>query len=93
MNDYVRTIPVGFATVTVINVGNVILTLSEIMNVSEGEWRPRYTADFAQPFVFPSQCIHIALPGASVLVMPTIMLFLPRQAHHMLRRITSHRQA
>jgi len=68
MNDYVRTISVGFATVTVMNVGNVILTLSEIMNVSEGEWRPRYAADFEQPFVFPSQCIHIALPGASVLV-------------------------
>jgi glyoxylase-like metal-dependent hydrolase (beta-lactamase superfamily II) len=68
VSDYVRTISVGSATVTVVNVGDLTLSLSEIMNVSEDEWRPRYAADFERPLSFPSQCIHISLPGASVLV-------------------------
>lgn len=68
MTDYVRTIPLGKAKVSVINVGDLILRLSEEMNVPESEWRPRYTEVFEQPSPFPSQCIHIALPGASVLV-------------------------
>src|SRR5947207_16018626 len=68
MADYVRTIPLGKARVSVINVGDLILSLSEEMNVPESEWRPRYSAIFEQPSPFPSQSIHIALPGASVLV-------------------------
>jgi len=68
MDEYVRTISVGSATVTVVNVGDLLLNMSEIINVSESEWRPRYAADFERPLLFPSQCIHIALPGASVLV-------------------------
>ena len=39
-----------------------------MMNVPESEWRPRYADILGQPRVFPSQCVHIALPGASVLV-------------------------
>ena len=58
---------VGDATITVINVGDVYLTLSQIMNVPESEWRP-YADIVNQPALFPSKCIHIALPGASVLV-------------------------
>lgn len=58
----------GEATVTAINVGDVYLTLSQIMNVPESEWRPRYADIVDQPAFFPSQCIHIALPEASVLV-------------------------
>ncbi len=34
----------------------------------ESEWRPRYAAAFERQLLFPSQSIHIALPGASVLV-------------------------
>jgi glyoxylase-like metal-dependent hydrolase (beta-lactamase superfamily II) len=68
MADYVRTIPLGKARVSVINVGDLILSLSEEMNVPESEWRPRYIAIFERPSPFPSQCIHIALPGASMLV-------------------------
>ncbi len=69
MTNYnARTIPLGEATVTVINAGNMILDLSEIMNVPESEWRPRYSAAFEQSLPFPSQSIHIALPDVSILV-------------------------
>lgn len=68
MTDYVREFPFGTATISIINVGDLRLNLAEEMNVPESEWRPRYAEIFAQPALFPSQCIHIALPGASVLV-------------------------
>lgn len=68
MHDDIRTLTVGAATVSLINVGNLRLTLSEIMPVPEDEWRPRYADIFDQPLPFPSQCLHIALPGASILV-------------------------
>jgi glyoxylase-like metal-dependent hydrolase (beta-lactamase superfamily II) len=68
MNNDTRTIALGAVTVTIINVGNLRLTLSEIMHVPESEWRPRYSGIFDQPAFFPSQCIHIAFPDTSVLV-------------------------
>ncbi len=68
MDQDIRTITLGAATISLINVGDVYLTLSEIMAVPEDEWRPQYAALFEQPQFFPSQCIHIALPDASVLV-------------------------
>ena len=68
MTDDVRTFSLGAATVTVINVGNILFPLAEAMNVPESEWRPRYAAVFEQPHLFGSQCVHIALPEASVLV-------------------------
>ena len=63
-----RTFSLGAATVTIINVGDVYLTLSQIMNVPESEWRPRYAGIVDQPAFFPSQCIHFAFPDVSVLV-------------------------
>ena len=68
MQHDTRAISLGAAAVSVINVGHVRLTLSEIMNVPPDEWRPRYSGVFDQPLFFPSQCIHVALPDASVLV-------------------------
>ncbi len=67
-NSTPRTISLGEATITVINVGNMILKLAKVMNVPESEWRPRYSSAFEKPLPFPSQCIHIALAGASILV-------------------------
>ena len=67
-NNTSRTLTLGAATITVINVGNMILKLSKVMNVSEGEWRPRYSSAFERPLPFPSQSIHIALPDVSILV-------------------------
>ena len=67
MND-TRTINLGAAQITIMNTGDLCITLSEIMNVPESEWRPRYADVLGQPHVFPSQCVHIALPDASLLV-------------------------
>ena len=68
MTDYTRTLPLGPATVSVINLGDLKFSLAETLNVPESEWRPRYAAAFERQLLFPSQSIHIALPGASVLV-------------------------
>lgn len=68
MKNNARILSLGAATITIVNVGDVYLTLSQIMDVPESEWRPRYDDMFNQPLSFPSQCIHIALPEASVLV-------------------------
>ena len=68
MHDDMRTIALGAAAVSLINVGDLQLTLAEIMPVPEKEWRPQYSGIFDQPTFFPSQCVHIALPDASVLV-------------------------
>ena len=68
MNADSRTIQLGAATITIMNVGNLMFRLSEVMNVPESEWKPRYSASFEKPLSFPSQCMHIALPGASILV-------------------------
>lgn len=68
MTEYVRTLPLGSATVTVINVGDILFPLAAAMNVPESRWRPDYVAVFERPLPFGSQCVHIALPHASVLV-------------------------
>src|SRR6266700_7776122 len=68
MTEYTRTIPLGAAAVSIINVGDIRLKLAKTLNVPESEWRPRYGEIFEQAFIFPSQCVHIALPEASVLV-------------------------
>lgn len=68
MTDYTRTLPLGPATVSVINLGDLRFSLAETLNVPESEWRPRYASAFERQLLFPSQSIHIALPGASVLV-------------------------
>ena len=70
MNTHSRTIQLGTATITIINVGDLAFRLSEVMNVPESQWRPHYAAEFEEPISFPSQCMHIALPGASILVDP-----------------------
>jgi len=67
-NSTPRTISLGAATVTVINAGNMILKLSEVLNVPESEWRSRDSSDFDRPLPFPSQSVHIALADASILV-------------------------
>ncbi len=68
MADKIRTFHLGSATISVINVGDIRFRLAETISVPESEWRPRYGDIFEQTFTFPSQCVHVALPGASVLV-------------------------
>lgn len=68
MIEHVRTIALGEAKVSILNVGDALVRLADDMNVPENVWRPRYADVFAQAQLFPSQCIHVALPWASVLV-------------------------
>lgn len=63
-----HTIALGDATLTIINVGDMMVDMAEEINVPESEWRPLYGAGFAGSRPYPSQCVHIALPNASILV-------------------------
>ncbi len=67
-NTTPRTIPVGDATVTIINAGDMVINMAEALAVPESEWRPLYGSSLKGLRPFPSQSIHIALPGASILV-------------------------
>lgn len=62
------TFTLGSAKVSILNTGDLCITLSEIMNVPESEWQTGYADVLGQPHFFPSQSVHIALPDASVLV-------------------------
>ncbi len=68
MSKYVRVVPLGAATVRVINVADLRLSLPEEMDVPEREWRPRYAEFFERPQRCPMQDVHIALPDLSLLV-------------------------
>ncbi|HJT54868.1 MAG TPA: MBL fold metallo-hydrolase [Ktedonobacteraceae bacterium] len=68
MTTHSHTIQLGTAAITIINAGDLMFRLSEVMNIPESEWRPRYAAEFETPLTFPSQSMHIAIPGASILV-------------------------
>lgn len=63
-----QTFLLGDATITVFNVGESRLSLAETLNVTEADWNPRYVNHFAEPARVPILCIHIALPGLTVLV-------------------------
>ena len=67
-NTTARTILVGDATVTIINAGDMVINLAEVLAVPESAWRPLYGSSLEGLRPFPSQSIHIALPGASILV-------------------------
>ena len=62
------TILVGDATITIINAGDMMFSIVDAMAVPESEWRPLYGSSLEGRRPFPSQCIHIALSGASILV-------------------------
>ena len=67
-NTTARTILVGDATVTIINAGDMVINLAEVLTVPESAWRPLSGSSLEGLRPFPSQSIHIALPGASILV-------------------------
>jgi glyoxylase-like metal-dependent hydrolase (beta-lactamase superfamily II) len=68
MPECPRVLAIGAARVAVINVGDSLWSLAETLSVPESEWRPRFGDAFEQPQPALSQCVHIALPGASLLV-------------------------
>ena len=63
-----RTITLGDAAITIINAGDMMVDMAEELSAPESEWRPLYGSTFAGARPYPSQSVHIALPGASVLV-------------------------
>lgn len=62
------TLRVGAARVTVLNAGDLRLTLKDEMSVPEAEWRPQYADVFEKPGDFPSQSIYVEHQGVKVLV-------------------------
>ncbi len=61
-------IPLGDATITIMNAGDMLVDMVEELSAPESEWRPHYGSTFAGARPYPSQSVHIALPGASILV-------------------------
>lgn len=68
MSDQMRTVAFGAARVTILNAGDAIFDLAEEMGVSESQRQAAGSGVFVGPAPFPTQCAHVALPGASVLV-------------------------
>lgn len=68
MTDPVRTIKLGAALVTVINVSDTQGRLADFMAVSKSEWFPYYPELFEKMVGFSNQCVHVQLPNNSVLV-------------------------
>jgi glyoxylase-like metal-dependent hydrolase (beta-lactamase superfamily II) len=64
--ERVMTLRLGTAIVRVLNAGDIQEHMS--LDVPEDERFPGYQALYQQPDRFPFQCVHIALPGASVMV-------------------------
>jgi glyoxylase-like metal-dependent hydrolase (beta-lactamase superfamily II) len=67
MGDHPHIIEHGSAAVAIINVGDIQFRLSDEITVPEDE-RAAIPDSFTQSRSFPTQCFHIALTGASVLV-------------------------
>src|SRR5579864_5231566 len=63
-----RTIRLGGTIITIINAGDMMVNMAEEMAVPESKWRHLYgsTLEGSQPF--PSQCVHMTLSDASILV-------------------------
>jgi glyoxylase-like metal-dependent hydrolase (beta-lactamase superfamily II) len=62
------TFQLGAATISVLNLGTLQVDLAAWLRVEESAWPPQYAADFRHPILVPIQCVHIALPGLSILV-------------------------
>jgi glyoxylase-like metal-dependent hydrolase (beta-lactamase superfamily II) len=63
-----RAIQLGNATVTIMNAGDMMVDMAEELAAPESEWRPIYGSTVEGVKPYPSQSVHIALPGVSVLV-------------------------
>ena len=68
MNTPIQQFRLGEALIRVFNVGDTRMSLAEMLNATEAEWSPRYSAHFAEPVRAPILCIHITLPTMTLLV-------------------------
>lgn len=69
MPEFVRTLKLGNAKVTIINLGEIYLPLARCMNVPEAELHARADLrELAEQTRIPIHCTHFELPQTSVLV-------------------------
>src|SRR5215467_3432062 len=66
--EAMRTIEVGAARLSIINVGDLGFRLKDVMSVGESLWRPLYGGLFETKLTFPSQSVHLSINGSSILV-------------------------
>ena len=69
MSGFIRSITLGQAKVTIINIGDIYLPLISNMNIPETELAARDDLlGLIEQRTVPIHCIHIQLPQTSVLV-------------------------
>jgi glyoxylase-like metal-dependent hydrolase (beta-lactamase superfamily II) len=61
-------IQVGAAQVTLFSIGDLRCDLAGWLALPREQWPADYMADLAHPFPVPIQCVHVQLPGVSLLV-------------------------
>jgi len=64
----VQRIGVGTAAMSVINLGDLSFSLKDILQVPEGEWRPKYGNLFESKLSFPSQSVYVSYGSKSIIV-------------------------
>ncbi len=72
MPEDVRVLPVGAATVTIINTGDLLIPPADLLNVPEHAWVASEGASFTLPLPLPTYSVHIALPDCSLVVDPSV---------------------
>ncbi len=60
--------PLGAATISLLNMGLLKVRLAEWLSLDEADWPSAYMQYLEAPILVPVQCVHIALPGRSILV-------------------------
>lgn len=58
----------GNVTISLLPLGSLRVRLADWLRLAEADWPPEHYPLFAAPIGVPVQCVHIALPGRSVLV-------------------------
>jgi glyoxylase-like metal-dependent hydrolase (beta-lactamase superfamily II) len=53
-----QNLQIGHERISIINIGDIVMKLKETENVSESEWRAKYSNLFDTPLFFPSQCVY-----------------------------------
>jgi glyoxylase-like metal-dependent hydrolase (beta-lactamase superfamily II) len=77
MAESARTINLGAATITLINVGDIQLNLAQGYRLDKKDWPPDSAAFLGQPLKMPIQCILIQTPKTCVLVDASVYDFAP----------------
>lgn len=63
-----QTMQMGEAQISLFSIGDLRCDLAEWLDLPHERWPVEYTADLEQPQHVPVQCVHISLPGLSLLV-------------------------